>query len=156
MLVQCQACGVQFPFGKDRCISCGERYRSRPEDYEPAVVPRVVNWLLSRMTEQSVRCELIKQFDIPPTDAEEILRLARATIRTRNREHGGKVAISGLALIVVSAVIFALTGGIVFAIGAAFLGLAMLVFGLFKRITGWNITGHDGPFYGFYSQRSNR
>lgn len=143
MLVTCQNCGVQFAFEASKCISCGVHYQVGPQDFEEVVAPRVADWLKAKNSKEHIRSRLIDEYGVSDTDTQEILRMATARVRAGNREHGGKIAAGGCLLMFGAAVLLVVTGGLVFGYGAGGVGLAMLLVGLLKRVTGWNITGHD-------------
>jgi hypothetical protein len=143
MLVACNHCGISFDHALGRCVACGSEYVPTTEEKLALLTADVEDWLRSGAGRTQVFDCLTGEYDLSEQDAQTVVSAARQALRRDSRRHGQYIAGSGVVLLIVALLVYLFTGGLVVATGCLIVGGAMLVLGLLKAATGWNLTGRD-------------
>lgn len=143
MLVQCGSCGVSFDHSMGRCIACGSEYVPTRDELLEQMRVRAVNLLESGAKCGDAVRDIEESAGLSHVESQEVVRDAVGRLRTRSRQQGRHIAASGIVLLAIALGVYVLFQGLVIATGCIALGGVMVLIGVLKAATGWNLTGHD-------------
>jgi len=143
MLVKCQNCGVSFDHKMGRCAVCKTVVAASGEERVAMLTEEATNWRRNGYGVAFVRDRLAREHNLTNLDLDDVMRRSNAVLRNQSRAHGRHIVVSGMVLLLIAGATYVFTRGFIVASGCLTLGLAMIVLGEIKIITGWNITGRD-------------